>query len=214
MSKINYQIILIGKYQVGKNTLINKLCPDKKEKDNISLFGVDKINLDFNINITKNNIEQKINININLICSAGSERYKSFNEKYLKSTDGLIFLYDITDRNSFYDISNQINDINYIKNKNSLIEDEYIGENLVMMLIGNKLDLLDKDGFNREIIEENAKNICEQNDILWGGERSLKNIDSVELYEIMKKFVIKMYNQIGENNLESRKNSKSEKEKK
>ena len=42
------------------------------------------------------------------------------------------------------------------------------------MIIGNKLDLINENNNVRQVTEEEAKNFCEKNNIIWGGEKILK----------------------------------------
>ena len=114
------------------------------------------------------------------------------NISIITEKDGKIIIYDITNRNSFCEVEYYINIIKErIPPKNRKI-------NNVIMLIGNKLDLIDKDDNKREVTEEEAKILCEKHNILWGGEKSFKNMDKNELEEMMKEFIKEIYNKIGE----------------
>ena len=46
-------------------------------------------------------------------------------------------------------------------------------------------------------MEEDAKILCEKNNILWGGEKSFKNMNKNELDEMIKEFIKEIYNRIG-----------------
>ena len=54
----------------------------------------------------------------------------------------------------------------------------------VIILIGNKIDLIGVDDFKREVEEEEAKYICEKHNLIWGGEISLKTINMSDLEEL------------------------------
>ena len=45
------------------------------------------------------------------------------------------------------------------------------------MIIVNKLDLVKNKEKEREVGEDDAKNICEKYNVIWGGERSFKEIE-------------------------------------
>ena len=66
------------------------------------------------------------------------------------------------------------------------------------MIIGNKLDLINENNNVRQITEEEAKNFCEKNNIIWGGEKSFKDMNKNELEEMIKEFIKKIYNKIGQ----------------
>lgn len=62
--------------------------------------------------------------------TAGQERFKSILTSYYKGTHGVLLVYDITDRRSFVDVQNWINDV-----------EKYGREDVVKILIGNKKDM-------------------------------------------------------------------------
>ena len=65
-------------------------------------------------------------------------------------------------------------------------------------LIGNKIDLIGIDCYCRCIEEEEAKKFCEEKNIIWGGEISVKNFTREELREKLEEYVKKLYLKIGE----------------
>ena len=71
--------------------------------------------------------------------TAGEEKYKSIPKNYIKNMQGIILMYDITNKLSFDSIIDWISDVKEIK-----------GENFPMILVGNKIDLNE----SREVTEE------------------------------------------------------------
>ena len=65
------------------------------------------------------------------------------------------------------------------------------------MLVGNKLDLINKKEKERQVSEEEAIKICNHFNMIWGGEISVKEIEYNKLIELIKKFVIDLYKEIG-----------------
>ena len=68
----------------------------------------------------------------------------------------------------------------------------------VIFLIGNKIDLIGVDGKERMVTEEEAKSICQEKNLVWGGECSVKNIEFSELQEKFKNYVKVIYDKVGE----------------
>lgn len=68
-----------------------------------------------------------------------SKRFKIIPQKYYEKADGIILMYDITNSESFDNIINWTRDIR----KNA-------SENLIIYLIGNKVDLIDDRKINIE----------------------------------------------------------------
>ena len=50
----------------------------------------------------------------------------------------------------------------------------------------------------REVQEEDAIKICEKNNLIWGGERSTKTIDKLELRKIFGEYMAEIFSRIGE----------------
>ena len=82
--------------------------------------------------------------------TAGEEKYKSIPKNHIKNVQGIILMYDITNKKSFDSIIDWISDVKEIK-----------GENFPMILIGNKIDLNE----SREVTEEMGNELAEKNQI-------------------------------------------------
>ena len=186
-----YKIILIGNEGVGKTSFVKKLLLGKFVPITIPTVGPNRNNFTFNININKNGINENKNFGVNLFDLGGQERYREITCNYIKGSNGIIIIYDITNRNSFDSIENWIN---MIKQK---IPPENGKIKYAIKLIGNKLDLINDEDKRRQVMEEEAKILCEKNNILWGGEKSFKNMNKNELDEMIKEFIKEIYNRIG-----------------
>ena len=122
-----YKIILIGNSAVGKTCLFKKITTGNFANKNISTIGMDKRRLSFQI--TK---ENKIkNIDISLLDTAGQERFKSITKTYFKGADGIILMYDITNKDSFVQVEE------WIKSIHESIGD-HNNSNYIIILLGNK----------------------------------------------------------------------------
>jgi len=180
---IEYKIILIGNSAVGKTAFFKKLTKGVFNERNISTIGVDKSTLYFkDIEVLSKGVEKKEEFNIILFDTAGQDRYRSLAKSYFNSTDIVMLIYDITNRQSFDDIERWLDDI---KDKLS----DWKTGHYVIFLLGNKLDLAneDGDGNKREVDEEEAESICEKKSIYWGGECSCKTFTQEQLNEILLK---------------------------
>ena len=82
--------------------------------------------------------------------TAGEEKYKSIPKNHIKNVQGIILMYDITNKKSFDSIIDWISDVKEIK-----------GENFPMILVGNKIDLNE----SREVTEEMGYELAEKNQI-------------------------------------------------
>ena len=65
--------------------------------------------------------------------TAGQERFRTISSTYYRGAHGIIVVYDITNRNSFQQTSKWIDDVRTER-----------GQDVIIMLVGNKTDLADK----------------------------------------------------------------------
>ena len=123
------KIIIVGDAGSGKSSIIHFYENNKRNYLNNITIGVDKIITNVKI-IDKNNKE--INIKLSIWDTAGQEAYNSLVNLYYKDSIGVILVYDITNKKSFYNLDKWLNNIT---NNNKNIKSQHI------ILIGNKSDL-------------------------------------------------------------------------
>ncbi len=191
MSKIEYKFILIGNSGVGKTSILKFLSTGIFPLETISTIGVDKKTLDVSVEVEENNKKTKKDFIISLFDTAGQEKFRSIAATYYRGSDGILLLYDITDRNSFESIEMWIYSI--IDSIGKKVDSKY-----VILLIGNKLDLVNEGSAKRKVEEQEAIDICKKFKLLWGGERSIKSLKFEELNELFAEYVKQIYNEIGE----------------
>ena len=115
-----YDIVLLGDASVGKTSIFQRLSKDTFTEDYSATVGIE---------ITPYYIKYKSN-RYKLIFHdiTGQEKYKAITKNILRQKDGVLFIYDISDKNSFdslqywYDIYKEEN------------------KNVVGLLVGNKSD--------------------------------------------------------------------------
>ena len=137
MDEISLKILLIGDSFVGKTSLLLKYCDGQFPEAHMATIGVefkDKI-----INVGK------WQIRLQIWDTSGQERFRSITQNFYRNADGILFVYDITNRESFSHIKDWLMD--------SQVEDSDIKR----ILVGNKIDLEDK----RAIDVEKMKSFAE-----------------------------------------------------
>ena len=139
--------------------------------------------------LNKDGKKEKKTFNISFFDTAGQEKFRAVTLSYYKETDGILLLYDITDRKSFDNVSIWVNSIKEAIEGN---ESKY-----AIILIGNKLDLVEEEKKERQVTEEEAKEACETYKMIWGGERSTKTIKFEELNELFAEYVKEVYKKVG-----------------
>ena len=134
---MSMNILLLGDSSVGKTSIINQYVEGKFEENFISTCGLDLK-------------EKKIIINdkqyqLLIMETSGQERYHSIAESYYKRADGIILVFDITNRNSFNTL------------KNFWLKDVNSHGNFPKIVVGNKKDLENIRVIKNEDIEKNKE---------------------------------------------------------
>ena len=180
---IFYKIILLGNSGIGKTSFFDKLSTGRFYEINIFRRGLN--NRTFYVDII-NDKEEKKSINVHLFDTAGQERFRSLTTSYYKGSQGALLIYDISDRSTFDSVEIWVNSLNETLN-------DTIDTKCVIILIGNKSDLIDSDDKKREVTEEEAKIVCEKFNLIWGGEISVKNIEYEEIRKLFETYVKQIY---------------------
>ena len=108
--------------------------------------------------------------------TAGQERFKNITASYYRGGNGVLVVYDITDRESFENLNSWLIEIEKNANKN-----------VYKLLIGNKCDLEDK----RKVSFQEGKDFAESNGMKFM-ETSAKTASKVqEAFELLTNEIIK-----------------------
>ena len=130
-NNIDIKIILLGESGTGKTNLINTYYGGNFNENSESTN-------ECQTNFKKLEINNKQCI-INIWDTAGQERYRSITKNFIKGTDIVILVYDITRRDTFLEL-------NYWFDVASL----ELGKNAVFGVAGNKSDLFESSQVTSE----------------------------------------------------------------
>ena len=176
---LNIKLLTLGESYVGKTTLIlNYMNP------NIKTTNLERLYPTIGVDYQKKSVTiDNRNINVEIWDTAGQEKFKKITSQYYNGADGIILIFDITNKKSFEKISFWIQDLS---NKIDL-------DNICLILIGNKTDLKDQ----RKVSVEEAQKYAAQYNIEYYEVSALKNVGIIEMMEF---FIKKCYNNMKEKN--------------
>lgn len=138
----NYKIILVGDSSVGKSCFFTQYFKDEYIENNISTLGFENQSKIFKF---KNSV-----INCQVWDTAGQERFRSNIKSYYKNTDGIILMYDVTQKKTFENISSWIKDIS-----------DNTKKAIVIFLVANKID-----NVHETVVSwEEASNLAQNNSL-------------------------------------------------
>lgn len=119
----NYKFIVIGSSGVGKTAILKRLVDDVFTGESQSTIGVEFIATTIDVDGQS--------VKLQVWDTAGQERFRSIAKAYFRSAIGVILVFDLTDRKSFEDLNQWLNDVHSLCDPNA-----------VVTLIGNKSDLI------------------------------------------------------------------------
>ena len=138
-SEYEARLITLGDSLVGKSCLIIRYIEDKYFTNYLSTIGFD---LKYKL-VSLNNGEK---LKLTIHDTAGEERFRALSKNYIKKADGILVVYDITNKNSFLNVENWI----------KCAKDE-LSLDIPILLIGNKSDLEDERKISYKEGEDLAK---------------------------------------------------------
>eukprot|EP01056_Protomagalhaensia_sp_Gyna25_P004260 Protomagalhaensia_sp_Gyna_25__4259@NODE_387_length_3619_cov_99_504469_g297_i0_p2_GENE_NODE_387_length_3619_cov_99_504469_g297_i0NODE_387_length_3619_cov_99_504469_g297_i0_p2_ORF_typecomplete_len242_score43_88Ras/PF00071_22/3_5e53Roc/PF08477_13/3_4e24Arf/PF00025_21/3_8e16SRPRB/PF09439_10/2_7e09Gtr1_RagA/PF04670_12/2_7e07FeoB_N/PF02421_18/1_8e06GTP_EFTU/PF00009_27/1_4e05MMR_HSR1/PF01926_23/2_3e05AAA_22/PF13401_6/0_00015AAA_22/PF13401_6/5e03Septin/PF00735_18/0_0039TniB/PF05621_11/0_011Glnsynt_N_2/P len=144
-----YKIILVGDATVGKTHLISRYTRNTLPKAPTPTVGVE---------FSTKNIElaDKTRIRATIWDTAGQERYRSVVRNHYRRAVGALLVYDVTRLQTFLNAAKWLEDVR-----------QYSEPDIVVMLVGNKYDLVDSNPSAREVPYEKAAQFAEKDGLLF-----------------------------------------------
>jgi small GTP-binding protein len=154
------KLMIIGDSGVGKTNFIFQFTEGR-----FSSLHVTTVGFDHKSKIVKLPKSKK-NVKLQIWDTAGQERYMAINKSLFQKVQGIILMYDLTNRDSFEHVTSWLN----------LIKQTVTSKTII--LVANKLDLEEE---KRIVSEEEGEQIAKDNNILFfeGSGASGQNVDKI-----------------------------------
>ena len=163
-----YKILLLGDSSVGKTCFLMRYTDNTFQEIHMSTIGLD-------YKLKNVQLDDGKMVKIQIWDTAGQDRFRSITKNYYKGAHGIILIYDITNKRSFDNVRNWINQIK-----------EEVSDKVSIVLVGNKVD----DEQHRIVKTEDGEKIAKEFGLLFFecSAKSGINIDST-FNELVKKTV-------------------------
>lgn len=133
-----YKLVFLGDESVGKTSIITRFMYDTFDTTYKVTIGIDFVSKTMYL-------EDRI-VRLQLWDTAGQERFRSLIPSYIRDSSVAIVVYDITNRASFLNTEQWIEDVRSER-----------GSDVVIMLVANKTDLQEKRQVSAEEGEKRAR---------------------------------------------------------
>ncbi len=159
MSLFVFKVIIIGPGAVGKTSLLHRFVENK-----FSFRYKLTIGADFLSKIIDYKPNTKIKLQIWDI--GGQDRYKFLRSSFFDGANGALIVFDLSRWHTFEELEEWLEDLH-----------EYAGANIPFILIGNKLDLVEKSD---ELYERENAQVFAKKEKTYYVETSAKTGENVE----------------------------------
>ncbi|KAI9591898.1 ras family-domain-containing protein [Syncephalis fuscata] len=132
-----FKLVFLGEQSVGKTSLITRFMYDSFDNTYQATIGIDFL--------SKTMYLEDRTVRLQLWDTAGQERFRSLIPSYIRDSSVAVVVFDIANRNSFVNTDKWIDDVRAER-----------GNDVIIVLVGNKTDLVDKRQVSTEEGEKKA----------------------------------------------------------
>ncbi|KAL0308713.1 UNVERIFIED_CONTAM: Ras-related protein RAb [Sesamum radiatum] len=135
-----YKLVFLGDQSVGKTSIITRFMYDKFDNTYQATIGIDFL--------SKTMYLEDRTVRLQLWDTAGQERFRSLIPSYIRDSSVAVIVYDVASRQSFLNTSKWIEEVRTER-----------GSDVIIVLVGNKTDLVDKRQVSIEEGEAKARDL-------------------------------------------------------
>ena len=173
-----FKIILIGEPGVGKTAIMNKFILNEFKSSYQTTLGVE-------FKVKEIYLDNSACARLKIWDTCGQEKFRSITRQYFKNSNGVFLIFDLTNKITVQKLNIWLKDIT-----------ENISEDVVIFMIGNKMDIKTRD----ISISEEAKQFANEKKLYYYEVSAKTGAGIVNIFEkITKKLVIKTKNERNKN---------------
>ncbi|KAM6216231.1 EF-hand calcium-binding domain-containing protein 4B-like [Rhynchocyon petersi] len=133
-----FKIVFVGNSNVGKTSFLRRFCEDRFSPGMTATVGID-----YRVKTVTVDDSQ---VAVQLWDTAGQERYRCITQQFFRKADGVIVMYDLTAKQSFLSVRQWLSSV-----------EEAVGDQIPVLLLGNKIDNEKEREVPRALGEQLAK---------------------------------------------------------
>ncbi|KAL8745567.1 MAG: hypothetical protein Q9190_002305 [Brigantiaea leucoxantha] len=133
-----FKLVFLGEQSVGKTSLITRFMYDSFDNMYQATIGIDFL--------SKTMYLEDRTVRLQLWDTAGQERFRSLIPSYIRDSSVAVVVYDISSLKSFQNTRKWVDDVRGER-----------GNDVIIVLVGNKTDLNDKREVTQQMGEDEAK---------------------------------------------------------
>lgn len=162
-----FKIILVGDTGVGKTHLLSRYIKGSLPKNKHPTIGVEFATKPVPLK-TGGTVKAQI------WDTAGQERFKAITSAHYRKSIGALIVYDLTKDQSFNSVKKWLEEVK-----------EHADPDIVIMLVGNKLDLCEQRPAERRVSTERAVEFAQENGLLFMETSAFTDINVRDVFELL-----------------------------
>ncbi|XP_069346526.1 EF-hand calcium-binding domain-containing protein 4B [Eulemur rufifrons] len=139
-----FKIVFVGNSAVGKTSFLRRFCEDRFSPGMAATVGID-----YHVKTVSVDDSQ---VALQLWDTAGQERYRCITQQFFRKVDGVIVMYDLTAKQSFLSVRQWLSSV-----------EEAVGDQVPVLLLGNKLD----NEKEREVPRGLGEQLAKENNLIF-----------------------------------------------
>ncbi|CAA91296.1 Ras-related protein Rab-21 [Caenorhabditis elegans] len=155
-----FKIVLLGEGCVGKSSLVLRFVENKFSCKHLSTIQASFQNKTVNV--------EDCQADLHIWDTAGQEKYHALGPIYYRGSNGVLLVFDITDRKSFEKVKNWVLEIKTC-----------LGNTAEILIVGNKIDLEEE----RQVTRQDAEAYAESEGALYMETSAQDNVGISDAFE-------------------------------
>lgn len=169
-----YKVVLVGDATVGKTHLLSRYVKGTLPKAPTATIGVEFATRTIPLAIGGT-------VKAQIWDTAGQERYRAITSSHYRRAVGALLVYDVTRQATFQNCMKWLEELR-----------QNAEPNIVIMLVGNKVDLVEKDPSARQVYYDAAAEFARQHGLIFSESSAVTSYNVKHIFELLLQEVYNM----------------------